>query len=114
MVLPASIFDIVEEADDYYFPPVTGTYPDTTLSGVLSIFGVLIEARRRPSIVNSRIRNCQINGIFMVSLIAINSKPFGTYSGYSVKSRNTGVKITAKKSITMRDRRRYVPVTGGK
>ncbi len=26
MVLPASIFDIVEEADDYYFPPVTGTY----------------------------------------------------------------------------------------
>ncbi len=26
MILPASIFDIVEEADDYYFPPVTGTY----------------------------------------------------------------------------------------
>lgn len=26
MVLPASIFDIVEEADDYYFPPITGTY----------------------------------------------------------------------------------------
>lgn len=26
MIIPASIFDIVEEADDYYFPPVTGTY----------------------------------------------------------------------------------------
>ncbi|MGN0297810.1 MAG: spore germination protein [Lachnospiraceae bacterium] len=26
IVLPTSIFDIVEEADDYYFPPVTGTY----------------------------------------------------------------------------------------
>ncbi|MCI8861260.1 MAG: spore germination protein [Lachnospiraceae bacterium] len=26
MVVPTSIFDIVEEADDYYFPPVTGSY----------------------------------------------------------------------------------------
>ncbi|MCH5264294.1 MAG: spore germination protein [Lachnospiraceae bacterium] len=26
MVLPTSVFDIVEDADDYYFPPVTGTY----------------------------------------------------------------------------------------
>ena len=26
MVLPTTIFDVVEEADDYYFPPVTGTY----------------------------------------------------------------------------------------
>lgn len=26
MILPTSIFDIVEEADDYYFPPITGTY----------------------------------------------------------------------------------------
>lgn len=26
MILPANIFDIVEEADDYYFPPITGTY----------------------------------------------------------------------------------------
>lgn len=26
MILPVSIFDIVEEANDYYFPPVTGTY----------------------------------------------------------------------------------------
>ncbi len=27
MILPTSVFDIVEDADDYYFPPVTGTYP---------------------------------------------------------------------------------------
>lgn len=26
MVIPTSIFDIAEEADDYYFPPLTGTY----------------------------------------------------------------------------------------
>ena len=26
MIIPTSIFDIIEEADDYYFPPVTGSY----------------------------------------------------------------------------------------
>lgn len=26
IILPTSIFDIIEEADDYYFPPITGTY----------------------------------------------------------------------------------------
>ncbi len=26
MILPTSLFDITEEADDYYFPPLTGTY----------------------------------------------------------------------------------------
>ena len=26
MIMPTSFFDVVEEADDYYFPPVTGTY----------------------------------------------------------------------------------------
>lgn len=26
LILPVSIFDVMEEADDYYFPPVTGTY----------------------------------------------------------------------------------------
>lgn len=25
-IIPTSIFDLVEEADDYYFPPITGTY----------------------------------------------------------------------------------------
>lgn len=26
MILPSSVFDIIEEADDYYFPPITGSY----------------------------------------------------------------------------------------
>ncbi len=26
MILPTTIFDVIEEADDYYFPPLTGTY----------------------------------------------------------------------------------------
>lgn len=26
MIVPASLFDIIEEANDYYFPPITGTY----------------------------------------------------------------------------------------
>jgi stage V sporulation protein AF len=26
MILPTTLFDVIEEADDYYFPPVTGTY----------------------------------------------------------------------------------------
>lgn len=26
LVLPTSLFDIIEEVDDYYFPPLTGTY----------------------------------------------------------------------------------------
>lgn len=30
LILPSSLFDIVEEADDYYFPPLTGTYLRTT------------------------------------------------------------------------------------
>lgn len=26
MIIPVSIYDMIEEADDYYFPPITGTY----------------------------------------------------------------------------------------
>lgn len=26
MIMPTTAFDVIEEADDYYFPPVTGTY----------------------------------------------------------------------------------------
>ncbi len=26
LILPTSIFEVLEEADDYYFPPITGTY----------------------------------------------------------------------------------------
>ncbi|MCH5341553.1 MAG: spore germination protein [Acetatifactor sp.] len=38
MILPTTIFDVMEEADDYYFPPITGTYLRMTrfLIGVLT------------------------------------------------------------------------------
>ncbi len=26
MIMPTTVFDVIEEADDYYFPPITGTY----------------------------------------------------------------------------------------
>lgn len=26
MIIPTTIFDVIDEADDYYFPPITGTY----------------------------------------------------------------------------------------
>lgn len=40
MILPSSVFDIIEEADDYYFPPVTGTYLRLSrfLISVLTLF----------------------------------------------------------------------------
>ena len=40
MILPASVFDIMEEADDFYFPPVTGTYLRLTrfFIGLMTIF----------------------------------------------------------------------------
>ncbi|MCD8083331.1 MAG: spore germination protein [Clostridiales bacterium] len=40
MVLPSSVFDIIEEADDYYFPPLTGTYLRLSRMGaaLLSLF----------------------------------------------------------------------------
>lgn len=40
MILPTTIFDVVEEADDYYFPPVTGTYLRLTrfLIAILTYF----------------------------------------------------------------------------
>lgn len=40
MILPTTIFDIIEEADDYYFPPITGTY--LRLSRFLSNFLALV------------------------------------------------------------------------
>ena len=40
MILPVSLMDILEEADDYYFPPVTGTYLRLSrmLIGIISFF----------------------------------------------------------------------------
>lgn len=41
MILPASVFDIIEEADDYYFPPITGTYLRLTRF-IINVIAVLI------------------------------------------------------------------------
>lgn len=41
MILPATIFDVMEEADDYYFPPITGTYLRMTRF-IISLFTYLI------------------------------------------------------------------------
>lgn len=40
IIIPTSIFDLMEEADDYYFPPVTGTYLKISryVVSLLSIF----------------------------------------------------------------------------
>ena len=40
IIIPTSIFDIIEDADDYYFPPVTGTYLRLSrlVSNLVSIF----------------------------------------------------------------------------
>lgn len=41
MILPTSVFDISEEADDYYFPPLIGTYLKLTRY-CISIFSLLL------------------------------------------------------------------------
>lgn len=40
MVIPTSLFDIIEDPNDYYFPPVTGTYLRFTrmITAVLALF----------------------------------------------------------------------------
>ena len=81
MIMPTSLFDVVEEADDYSIysmtselnhPLLTENSPNTraaiTLKGVLSIFGVLTEASLSPSIANSSMRNCHTSGTLTVSL----------------------------------------------
>lgn len=40
MIIPTSLFDIIEDANDYYFPPITGTYLRLSrmIINILSIF----------------------------------------------------------------------------
>ena len=40
MIIPTSLFDIIEDANDYYFPPITGTYLRLTrmLTNLLALF----------------------------------------------------------------------------
>lgn len=41
MIFPASIFDLMEDADDYYFPPITGTYLRLT-RWIIAVFTFLL------------------------------------------------------------------------
>lgn len=41
MILPTSVFDVMEEADDFYFPPLIGTYLRLSRFAI-TVFGVLI------------------------------------------------------------------------
>lgn len=41
MIMPTTIFEVMEEADDYYFPPITGTYLRVTRY-LISLFTYLI------------------------------------------------------------------------
>lgn len=41
IIIPTSVFDLMEEADDYYFPPVTGTYLRLSRY-VITLFSMLI------------------------------------------------------------------------
>ena len=40
MIIPTSLFDIIEDPNDYYFPPVTGTYLRMTriLTSIMALF----------------------------------------------------------------------------
>lgn len=42
LILPTSIFDMIEEANDYYFPPITGIYLKISrvLISLLTVFMV--------------------------------------------------------------------------
>lgn len=41
MILPATIFDVMDEADDYYFPPITGSYLRVT-RGMIALLTYLM------------------------------------------------------------------------
>ena len=89
-----AIYSITSELNH---PLLTENSPNTnaamTLSGVLNMLGVLTAASFNPSIASSKIKNCQIKGILMVSETIINSKPCGMNLGSCINSKNVGVMI---------------------
>lgn len=64
MILPTSIFDIIEDADDYYFPPITGTYLrfSRAIINVLAVFltPTLLLLLNNPSWIPSWLQFIQI------------------------------------------------------
>ncbi len=41
MILPTNFFDVIEEPDDFYFPPITGTYLRLTRA-IISVFALIL------------------------------------------------------------------------
>ena len=73
MILPSSVFDIIEDADDYYFPPITGTYlrlsrmTISLLSLILTPLWLLL--MQNPDIIPSWLEFIQLSDELYVPLI---------------------------------------------
>ena len=73
MILPSSVFDIIEDADDYYFPPITGTYlrlsrmAISLLSLILTPLWLLL--MQNPDIIPSWLEFIQLSDELYVPLI---------------------------------------------
>ena len=110
-----AIYSITSELNQ---PLLTENSPSTsaaiTESGVLSMLGVLTAASLKPSMASSKIRNCQISGMFSVSFSVMNANFSGIHSVWFMRSRNVGVMIYVRIKIRNLVSRRYVPVMGGK
>ena len=73
MILPSSVFDIIEEADDYYFPPITGTYLRLTRM-IISTLSLLVTPTwlllmEYPSMITSWLEFIQLSDPLNVPLI---------------------------------------------
>ena len=73
MILPSSVFDIIEEADDYYFPPLTGTYLRLSrmIITLLSLFltPIWLLLMQNPKIIPSWLEFIQLSDDLFVPLI---------------------------------------------
>lgn len=73
MILPSSVFDIIEEADDYYFPPITGTYLRLSRM-VISLLTLLLTPiwlllMQNPEIIPSWLEFVRLSDPYYVPLI---------------------------------------------
>ena len=76
--------------------------------------GVCKEASFKPSIINSSIISCQNIGMFMLSDGIKKENISGIYEGYFKAKSHKGVINKVVRLIRYLERRRYVPVIGGK
>ncbi len=73
MILPSSVFDIIEEADDFYFPPITGTYLRLTRM-LISTLSLLVTPTwlllmEHPDMIPSWLEFIQLSDPYNVPLI---------------------------------------------